>query len=286
MTREQLLKFCKEAGEIGTVKYENYMSYIVVMTNRKKGDNGWETTETPYMAVDGRVRMARDDHRNQNKKLDMYLPTILVDNDDTLTLSVCVESEVYGKASGTATSRKIEGTSSERQFPYETAETSALGRALGELGYGIFAGAGLTSAEDMQRAQASGNTETPKTNKPAIQSVTNKTATTASPAQPTQTTVTTQTSKENETTNAPAAQATQTNKSSRKPQPISDLQKKNMTAKYIELRGGDETQAKEGLEKLFQEQFKVSMNEATYEQAARMMAVVLAELREKQKETK
>jgi hypothetical protein len=67
---------------------------------------------------------------------------------------VTVTSEVYGTRHGIATSRKKGGANAEREFPWEVAETSAIGRALAAMGYGLIPGAGLASAEDMLRASA------------------------------------------------------------------------------------------------------------------------------------
>lgn len=164
MTREEILALCRKARDIGSVKHEEFVDYIVVLEQRRKvhteqgrsvGDE-WQTSEHAYMAVDGKLAMANEDHRKQNKRLDFGEPKILLDNPEQLTLQVTVTSEIYGTRHGIATSRKKGGTSAEREFPWEVAETSAIGRALSAMGYGLLPGAGLASAEDMLRAGGSG----------------------------------------------------------------------------------------------------------------------------------
>jgi hypothetical protein len=139
---------------VGSVKHEDFVDYIVVLESRRKVDNEWQTTEHAYMAVDGKLAMANEDHRKQSKRLDFHEPKVLLDNPEQLTLQVTVTSEIYGARHGIATSRKKGGTNAEREFPWEVAETSAIGRALAAMGYGLLPGAGLASAEDMLRAGA------------------------------------------------------------------------------------------------------------------------------------
>jgi len=152
MTREEILALCRKARDVGSVKHEDFIDYVVVLESRKKVDDEWQTTEHAYMAVDGKLAMANEDHRKQGKRLDFAEPKVLLDNPEQLTLQVTVTSEIYGTRHGIATSRKKGGTSAERDFPWEVAETSAIGRALAAMGYGLIPGAGLASAEDMMRA--------------------------------------------------------------------------------------------------------------------------------------
>lgn len=163
MTREEILALCRKARDVGTIKHEEFIDYIVVLESRRKVDDEWQSVEHAYMAVDGKLAMANEDHRKQSKRLDFGEPKILLDNAEQLTLQVTVTSEIYGARHGIATrSRKKGGTHAEREFPWEVAGTSAIGRALAAMGYGLLPGTGLASAEDMLRAQtanaqASGN---------------------------------------------------------------------------------------------------------------------------------
>src|SRR3972149_12035294 len=90
------------------------------------------------MSVDGRVLMAIDEHMAQGKKL-VIQPAEF--KDDPLSGQklgqVTVKAELRGEATGTAR-LFIGGGGANRDTPVETAETSAIGRALGFLGYGCF----------------------------------------------------------------------------------------------------------------------------------------------------
>ncbi len=151
MKPEDLIAICRKAKDIGAVKHEDYADYIVVMSRNKKDGDRWVPVENAYMAVDGRLAMANADHRAQAKKLDI-VTEVIVDDADRLTVRATVVSELYGTRVGMATSRKKNGAAVEREFPLEIAETSAIRRALGEMGYGLLPGTGLSSAEDMLRA--------------------------------------------------------------------------------------------------------------------------------------
>ena len=156
MTREEILALCRKAHDLGSVKHEDFADYIIVLEQRRRVGDQWQTSEHAYMAVDGKLAMANEDHRKQSKRLDFADPKVLVDNAEQLTLQVAVTSEIYGARHGIATSRKKGGTSAEREFPWEVAETSAIGRALAAMGYGLLPGAGLASAEDMLRVNPTG----------------------------------------------------------------------------------------------------------------------------------
>jgi hypothetical protein len=158
MTREEVLALCRKAQDVGTVKHEDFIDYVVVLEQRRKVGDEWQTSEHAYMAVDGKLAMANEDHRKQGKRLMFSEPKVLLDNPEQLTLQVIVTSEIYGTRHGIATSRKKGGTAAEREFPWEVAETSAIGRALAAMGYGLLPGAGLASAEDVMRANADGDT--------------------------------------------------------------------------------------------------------------------------------
>ncbi len=154
MKREEILALCRKARNVGKVRHEDFADYVIGLERRRRVGTEWVTVEVGYMSVDGKLAMANEDHRLQGKRLDFEPPTVLVDNEEQLTLLVSVVSEVYGRRHGIATSRKIGGSPVEREYPWEVAETSAIGRALASMGYGLLPGAGLASAEDMERALA------------------------------------------------------------------------------------------------------------------------------------
>lgn len=103
----------------------------------------------PYMRVDGRVAMARDEHRELGKRLDILKPVFDMVF-DIPTCQVTVFSEIFGTATGTA-KVSIGGRGVDQTNPLENAETSAVGRALGFMGYGLLGG-GIASAEEVEQA--------------------------------------------------------------------------------------------------------------------------------------
>jgi hypothetical protein len=252
MTREDILEICRRAPAIGAVKHEEFADYVVVLNQRKKIDDEWTNVEHPYMAVDGKLVMANEDHRRQGKRLDFGSPQVLVDNEDQLTLMVSVKSEIYGERHGIATSRRVGGTNAEREFPWEVAETSAIGRALSAMGYGLFPGSGLASAEDMLRSSAVGHGE----RKPAQQAA----------------------------RDGGRSEAPQNNRAqaSAHAQPsLSAVQRRKLLELYTNLHGGSEAEAARGLDSMFVETFKHPMTNATYEEGARITAQLLAAQRAK-----
>ncbi|MEX2684667.1 MAG: hypothetical protein Q6373_024055 [Candidatus Sigynarchaeota archaeon] len=154
MKREELINLCRKARDVGKVRHEDFVDYVIGLEKKRRIGEEWVTSETAYMSVDGKLAMANEDHRLQGKRLDFEDPIVLYNNDEQLTLMVTVVSEIYGRRHGIATSRKIGGSPVEREFPWEVAETSAIGRALSAMGYGLLPGAGLASAEDMERVMA------------------------------------------------------------------------------------------------------------------------------------
>lgn len=103
----------------------------------------------PYMKVDGRVAMARDEHRELGKRLDIMKATFDTVF-DTPMCQVTVYSEIFGMATGTS-KVFIGGRGVDQTNPLENAETSAVGRALGFMGYGLLGG-GIASAEEVEQA--------------------------------------------------------------------------------------------------------------------------------------
>lgn len=106
----------------------------------------YQRRRAPYMTVDGRIMMMRDEHREKNAK---YFFSQEIDWEHNV-LTVIWESELYGRTIGTA---KIGfgGTGADATNPIENAQTSAIGRALAQAGYGLF-GTGIASAEEVRSA--------------------------------------------------------------------------------------------------------------------------------------
>ena len=227
MTREELVALCRKARDVGAVKHEDFADYVVALESRRKVGEEWQAVEHAYIAVDGKLAMANEDHRKQSKRLDFGEPKVLLDNPEQLTLQVTVTSEIYGTRHGIATSRKKGGTNAEREFPWEVAETSAIGRALAAMGYGLIPGAGLASAEDMLRASAAAEKE------------------------------------KREATRRPAL--------------MTANQRNKLLEMYRERHGGTEADALQGLDALFQSTFKHTMNEATTEEASKIITQLIAQ---------
>jgi len=169
MTHEDLINLCQKAPKIGMVSHKEFVDYIVVLDKVRRLQGRWERTETAYMNVDGKVAMANEDHRRQEKKMNFEDPVILVNNEEHLTLLVAINSEAYGRRHGIATSRKVGGSPYEAAHPWEIAETSAIGRALSAMGYGVLPGSGMASAEDIKRAREA-ETEAAKEPTPVVPS--------------------------------------------------------------------------------------------------------------------
>ncbi len=261
MTREEILNICRRARDVGAVKHEEFADYVVVLQQRKKVDDEWTTVESPYMVVDGKLAMANEDHRRQGKRLDFGPPQVLVDNEQQLTLLITVNSELYGIRHGIATSRRTGGTAAEREFPWEVAETSAIGRALGAMGYGLFPGSGLASAEDMLRTNVvvgrrSGNEHLKPLHQTARESGPGETEASAA--------------------NGGSNDGGETTGYQRPRSPMSAVQRRKLMELYRNLHGGSEAEATRGVDGLFVEAFKHGMNEASYEEGAHITAQLLA----------
>lgn len=103
--------------------------------------------EKPYVTVDGRIQMARDEHKEKESKLNI-LPPVFQNFGDMCIVSVTVESELYGTATGTIEVGKTGAV--DKSNPFANAQTSAIGRALGFLGYGLIGTGVIASADEMQ----------------------------------------------------------------------------------------------------------------------------------------
>ena len=257
MTREQILQIVRATPNFGKASHEEFADYVLALSQRKKTDDGWQTTEHAYMTVDGKLAMANQDHARLAKRLDFSAPQVLVDNEDQLTLMVTVTSEMYGTRHGIATSRKIGGSEIERLFPWEVAETSAIGRALAAMGYGLFPGSGLSSAEDMMRATSGGAT-TPATPESSRNG-----------------------GYERRSTSTPRAVTEQRTPYSRSHPPLSPVQRNKLTELWRILHQGSDEDVEQGLDELFTANFKHGLNDATYEEGARLTGQLLTELRSK-----
>lgn len=107
------------------------------------------TINKPYITVDGRIKMARDEHREANKMLHIHPPQIFEVAGRTL-MSVQIDSELYGQTTGTIEVGIEKSSGIDANNPFANAQTSAIGRALGFLGYGLVGTGAVASADEMQ----------------------------------------------------------------------------------------------------------------------------------------
>lgn len=96
-----------------------------------------------YIPVAERVRLAHEDNKDNFSILTEFIP-----NGGAIVCKATVTTK-KGTFTGTSAANPIKVI--EKQSPYEVAETSAVGRALGFAGYGIVEG--IASADEVVKAQ-------------------------------------------------------------------------------------------------------------------------------------
>lgn len=140
---EESARECLEAYESTPQEYHRFITLL----NQKKKVGGskqnpiYAWIKKPYMRVDGRVRMAREEG-----PLDVHTEPIGIFGKPAIRAIVCT---VRGKATGTS-EIKFSGLGVDSTNPIENAETSAVGRALGNLDYGTLGG--IAPAEEVEQA--------------------------------------------------------------------------------------------------------------------------------------
>ena len=151
---EQAEQACQAAVEATPPAYRGFLRFLPRTTQVA----GMTTAPAsapirePYMRVDGRVKMATDDHRAMGARLDIQTGFEAEPLSNQLLCRAVVTSTLLGSA--TAHARVfLGGDGVDATNPLENAETSAVGRALGFLGYGLY-GTGMASVEEVLRAQA------------------------------------------------------------------------------------------------------------------------------------
>jgi len=121
--------------------------YLVLLSRSQKlpgKDDVYVSLRNPYLTVAGRLVLLRS--KRQPKDIATEFLTL---GERTL----CKATVKVGQCSATGTAEVIEGQSGPTATnPYEVAETSALGRALGNLGIGLVGG--IASAEEVMNARA------------------------------------------------------------------------------------------------------------------------------------
>lgn len=162
----------KRHDALAAVTMEKYLPFVLPMTNNKKtkderGATKYVTSTTLYTQVAGRLALLNDTAARNGWAVDIYpeatVPTGVpgyLRMDDVLLFRVYVEIAANGRSLGrkfgTASGKATGGNNAEGTNPYETVETSALGRALAQWGFGILPGSGIASVEEMRLAQQNG----------------------------------------------------------------------------------------------------------------------------------
>lgn len=115
-----------------------------------KNQRTGKVTETDYYTVSERIQALHEERRTDPAKPTVDIETVIVQDDDGFVTVRATVRTAYGTYTGHArsdkASRSIEGDS-----PVETAETSAVGRALAFAG--LLVSVGVASADELRRAQ-------------------------------------------------------------------------------------------------------------------------------------
>jgi hypothetical protein len=117
-----------------TDEQEDYSQFDVVIGNKE------------YRMIAGRVQECRDEHEKAGQPYE--IDTSLVGSGGQVVYKATVTT-MRGKATGHAAA--YGKTNIDKTAPFENAETSAVGRALGFLGYGLVTG--IASAEEVKQAK-------------------------------------------------------------------------------------------------------------------------------------
>ncbi len=153
-TIEQAERACEAAIEVTPPAYRGFLTFLrqYKRVSGSKTNPVYAPIRLPYMGVDGRVKMALDDHREQNASLAIQTHFEVEPASGQLVCRATVASALLGTATAHARAF-LNGTGVDATNPLENAETSAVGRALGFLGYGLY-GTGIASAEEVLHAMA------------------------------------------------------------------------------------------------------------------------------------
>jgi hypothetical protein len=109
-----------------------------------------------YLTVAGRVELAHDDKENKTLSITTELVEVAYPERILFKATVITPKGTY---TGYSAIDPKTGKMIEKLSPYEVAETSAVGRALGFAGYGLVEG--IASADEMAKSLASQKAENP-----------------------------------------------------------------------------------------------------------------------------
>jgi hypothetical protein len=148
---------CRAAVEATPPPYRGFLMFLphTKKVGESRGQPLYAEVRTPYFTVDGRVKMALDEHRDKGGTFELQTAFEVEPHSGQLVCRAIVRSTLLGQC--TATARVFLGARSgvNATNPLENGETSAVGRVLGFMGYGLV-GSGIASAEEVQLAQAIG----------------------------------------------------------------------------------------------------------------------------------
>jgi hypothetical protein len=150
----QAEKACQAAVDMTPPAYRSFLT-LLPQHRRVAGTKSapvWAPIRLPYMGVDGRIKMAFDEHRDKGARLQIQTQFDTEPVSGQLLCRAIVMSDLLGTATAHARAF-LHGSGVDATNPLENAETSAVGRALGFLGYGLY-GSGIASAEEVLQAQA------------------------------------------------------------------------------------------------------------------------------------
>ncbi len=146
---------CRAAVEATPPPYRGFLMFLPHQkkVGESRGQPLYAEVRTPYCTVDGRVKMALDEHRATGGTFELQTAFEVEPHSGQLVCRAIVRSTLLGQF--TATARVFLGarTGVNASNPLENGETSAVGRVLGFMGYGLV-GSGIASAEEVQLAQA------------------------------------------------------------------------------------------------------------------------------------
>ena len=123
-----------------------FYSYSMVKNQSKKNDDIVNIHGKDYMTVAGRLKLAHD----VAKRISIHTEVVPVPDQVVVRATVTTEKGTYTGISAANPAKVIE-----RQSPYEVAETSAVGRALGFAGYGTIEG--IATADEIRKAEVTTN---------------------------------------------------------------------------------------------------------------------------------
>lgn len=151
---ERAERACQAAVTETPAAYQGFLTFIPQHRRvaGSKTNPVFASIRLPYMSVDGRVKMALDEHREHGATLVIHTSFETEPVSEQLICRATVTSALLGTATAHARAF-LGGGGVDATNPLENAETSAVGRALGFLGYGLY-GTGIASAEEVLRAIA------------------------------------------------------------------------------------------------------------------------------------